>query len=330
MEITTPQVSLSELFAKGSDLWIDIESGTAKDSKSVHEAIECFLSVHKIVKNGDFFSSNEQLSDVPTPYLKYLSIPYYLGQLYQKIPATSGIERFPHVKQAKIYFEEFMETCVRFEIINKKDLLVYQRKGNPDPETRRTEKIERYKREKELNQKIQKSMKEKLSRGLNISDLEEEPVEDEFERETSILMLRLNSMKTLEAINVIRQEVDMLEQITKLMSENGGNIPKPTEPERRPFTPIILTDPRKEIAQKAFLPGWNLPTVSIEQAGLIDLQIAQEQQRRHNEMEKKNKLVKEYGDDEDETKLKEKREMDDWKDDHPRGSGNTGTKGYRY
>eukprot|EP01126_Amoeba_proteus_P031639 TRINITY_DN309_c0_g1_i13.p1 TRINITY_DN309_c0_g1~~TRINITY_DN309_c0_g1_i13.p1 ORF type:complete len:144 (+),score=49.27 TRINITY_DN309_c0_g1_i13:775-1206(+) len=143
-------------------------------------------------------------------------------------------------------------------------------------------------------------------------------------------MLRLNSMKTLEAINVIRQEVDMLEQITKLMSENGGNIPKPTEPERRPFTPIILTDPRKEIAQKAFLPGWNLPTVSIEQAGLIDLQIAQEQQRRHNEMEKKNKLVKEYGDDEDETKLKEKREMDDWKDDHPRGSGNTGTKGYRY
>lgn len=46
------------------------------------------------------------------------------------------------------------------------------------------------------------------------------------------------------------------------------------------------------------------------------------------------KLVKEYGDgdnsEDDEIKLKETRDFDDWKDEHPRGSGNTGTKGYYY
>lgn len=41
--------------------------------------------------------------------------------------------------------------------------------------------------------------------------------------------------------------------------------------------------------------------------------------------------MKEFGDsDDDEVKLKETRDFDDWKDDHPRGSGNTGTKGYKY
>jgi len=42
-------------------------------------------------------------------------------------------------------------------------------------------------------------------------------------------------------------------------------------------------------------------------------------------------LVKEYGDDEEEAEeLKKTRDFDDFKDEHPRGSGNTGTKGYKY
>ena len=46
-------------------------------------------------------------------------------------------------------------------------------------------------------------------------------------------------------------------------------------------------DPRHKIAQEAFRPGWNLPTVSIEEAGLIDYQIALEQQKRHKEAEQR-------------------------------------------
>jgi len=42
-------------------------------------------------------------------------------------------------------------------------------------------------------------------------------------------------------------------------------------------------------------------------------------------------LVKEYGDDEEETEeLQKTRDFDAFKDEHPRGSGNTGTKGYKY
>jgi len=47
----------------------------------------------------------------------------------------------------------------------------------------------------------------------------------------------------------------------------------------------------------------------------------------------KNNIVQEFEEDEytkNERELNQKREFDDWLDDHPKGSGNTGTKGYYY
>jgi len=172
-----------------------------------------------------------------------------------------------------------------------------------------------------------------MEANLTTLDLEEEEggVEDEFERETSILFLQSSALKTFESFHPIVQEIEILEHMAKLMEENNGVLPQPPAPEPRPpFQPIVLGNPRHNIAQTAFRPGWNLPTVSIEEAGLVDFQQATEQQQRHKAYEQQQKLVKEYGDEDNDTKLQETRDFDDWKDEHPRGSGNTGTKGYKY
>lgn len=123
--------------------------------------------------------------------------------------------------------------------------------------------------------------------------------------------MQISAIKSFEALHLAKQELEILEHMNKLMQENNGQLPKPPEPEpvciscyfccnntlpifgseaykvqRAPFKPITLVDPRKRIAETAFRPGWNLPTVSIEEAGMIDYQIALEQQKRHQEAEK--------------------------------------------
>jgi len=118
------------------------------------------------------------------------------------------------------------------------------------------------------------------------------------------------------------------------MEKNNGQLPPPPKPvpdQRPPLKPIVITDTKQFIKDNAFKPGWNLPSVSIEQAAEIDYQDMLGREARQKEKKKSEKLVKEYGDDDDEAEeLKKTRDFDDYKDDHPRGSGNTGTKGYKY
>jgi len=175
--------------------------------------------------------------------------------------------------------------------------------------------------------KKSKNMKENIEKGL----IDEEE-ENENDRECKILFLQNCALKSIDSLRVIKEELKINEHKLELMNQHGGKIPPPPEPEpREPLKPFVIEDPRQKIVERALLPGWNLPTVSIEEAGEIDYKIAMEQQKRTKEREAKEKLVKEFGDsDDDEVELKKKRDWDDWRDDNKKGSGNTGTKGYYY
>jgi len=86
------------------------------------------------------------------------------------------------------------------------------------------------------------------------------------------------------------------------------------------------------LRDNAFAPGWNLPTVSIEQANQIDYEEALKREARQDRTQTRQNLVKEYDDDQgnDQEEVYKQRDFDAFKDDNPRGSGNTGTKGYKY
>jgi immunoglobulin-binding protein 1 len=116
--------------------------------------------------------------------------------------------------------------------------------------------------------------------------------------------------------------------------------------------PLVIRDQRREVAANAFRPGWNLPTVSVEEANYIDAQEAMQRHQKEKAKEAKyslpfifcpsspshniaiwrERLVAEWGDadKEDDEKVKKDRDFDDWKDLNPKGSGNTGTQGYKY
>jgi hypothetical protein len=90
---------------------------------------------------------------------------------------------------------------------------------------------------------------------------------------------------------------------------------------------------KEEIRSKVFQPGWNQPTMSLEEFGEREYQAAIEREERQKkaETEQKNaprryeQLVKDgLEDDHDlvDASAKLDRDWDDWKDANPRGSGN--------
>jgi immunoglobulin-binding protein 1 len=327
METQKPQQTLLELFNDALDQWTEIESkACCVEESKVRNCISLFERANLLVQKNSLFSSNETLEDITTSSLTYLTIPYYLSELYQKLP-FGQTDRLPVLNTSRQHLEQFLQLCVKYEILSKADIAAIEREVDPDAGTMRNEKIARIRQIKATDELIKKNMKEKIER--NSIDDEED---NENERATQILFVQNCALKSIDALRVLKEEQMIMEHMKNLMLSNGGTLPPPVPQEsREPLKPIVFEDPRKKIIDGAFLPGWNLPTVSIEQAGEIDHQIALEQQKKSKAREAKEKLVKEFGDsDDDEVELQKKRDWDDWKDDHKKGEGNTGTKGYHY
>ncbi|KAI4380636.1 hypothetical protein MLD38_006804 [Melastoma candidum] len=96
-----------------------------------------------------------------------------------------------------------------------------------------------------------------------------------------------------------------------------------------------LTTERAKIASEVFQPSYRMPTMSIEEAGLREMEIMQNFQERNAKMIEeansawyKDKIPKRGGngdedeDEEDDAAQDKARAWDDWKDDNPRGAGN--------
>uniref|UniRef100_A0A1D1ZB55 PP2A regulatory subunit TAP46 n=1 Tax=Anthurium amnicola TaxID=1678845 RepID=A0A1D1ZB55_9ARAE len=88
-----------------------------------------------------------------------------------------------------------------------------------------------------------------------------------------------------------------------------------------------LNSERERMAAQVFQPGYRLPTMSIEEAGLREMEMMKKWQERNTKFfEEANSSWykdKPHRSDEDDESAEEKaRAWDDWKDENPRGAGN--------
>ncbi|XP_018842850.1 PP2A regulatory subunit TAP46-like isoform X2 [Juglans regia] len=93
-----------------------------------------------------------------------------------------------------------------------------------------------------------------------------------------------------------------------------------------------LTSERERMAAQVFQPSFRLPTMSIEEAGLKEMEMMNKWQERNAKMMEEansswykdnSKQRPSEDDDEDDDAAQDKaRAWDDWKDDNPRGAGN--------
>ncbi|XWS61340.1 hypothetical protein CRYUN_Cryun07bG0118000 [Craigia yunnanensis] len=92
-----------------------------------------------------------------------------------------------------------------------------------------------------------------------------------------------------------------------------------------------LTNERERMAAQVFQPSYRMPTMSIEEAGLKEMEMMNKWQERNTKMfEEANsawykdspKLGPSEDDEDDDAAQEKARAWDDWKDDNPRGAGN--------
>ncbi|XVF50959.1 hypothetical protein PTKIN_Ptkin04bG0145600 [Pterospermum kingtungense] len=92
-----------------------------------------------------------------------------------------------------------------------------------------------------------------------------------------------------------------------------------------------LTNERERMAAQVFQPSYRMPTMSIEEAGLREMEMMNKWQERNAKMlEEANsawykdspKLGPNEDDEDDDAAQDKARAWDDWKDDNPRGAGN--------
>lgn len=256
-------------------------------------------------------------------------------------------ERLDTVKNAKTYYMHFMKLCKLYgvthislqndegeegdeEAANNKEKPVTKAKGPPgvlDMANQRQNKIERYKQQKETEKKLKELYEH----------VQKPHVDEDVKREYYTTLLKQWVNKSLDEIDSLSQEVEILQHMAKKKSASNTQQPQNAMPkEDRPknvFKPFILT--KTDLQKQVFGAGYpSLPTYTVEefyeqqvregklpppgaQGGFQDNSGNDPVQQEQEAVEKEKKEETD-----DKEALEKARNWDDWKDDHRRGWGN--------
>jgi immunoglobulin-binding protein 1 len=220
-----------------------------------------------------------------------------------------------------------------------------------DAATLRELKIEKFKLEKSVAARVSALSNRLSASEKNRNEEESEDTDDEAaERELQILRIEASALKSIESLRSIRQEIDVLRHATNLTDKDRrkkSTLSSSSQDPQQQQTQEMLAELRKaagalklgqeavhrdSLRQAVFQPTVQLPTLTVEQQG--DIEVAQILAQQRIEAEKAQKVAvarAERGrkaddseeDDEFEGKVYKQRAMDDWKDENPRGWGNS-------
>jgi len=332
--------SLVAIFQEGLDLYnnlgkIDEPTNSASVQINVRKAIHIFENATRLVSLAGVFSSNEAVEEIPTEDLRYLLLPALLGSLCLKL--TSG-DRKDITDVAETYYKDFLKRCNDYGLSN------YTFKSNEPSESKsddgsskselegirdyvntRAGKIQRFKEQKELKNKLEELKK----------NMDNENVDDEVKRNYFLTMIKLFIYEAIDELGSIESEKQILEHMANL---NRDEKPKSKRPPPQPLRPVIIT---RDAAQKAvFGAGYpSLPVMSVQEfydkrvqdgvfpdpnqkktdpvsvQGVAAAGISLTDERDQEEREKREE-------EEDPELLERMRSRDEFKDDHRRGWGN--------
>lgn len=233
----------------------------------------------------------------------------------------------------------------------------------------REAKIGRFRIRKAQREEVKKmaALKERRSRlGMTDQDELDGYDGDGINRYLALATLRGHAADALDEIHSSKRELEMLEMAVMMEKERkemgrhkhgvgirNGHAAAPLAPPPPPPPPpnSLLSKPmevtrvskdpvtgqlqlkREEIKSTVFRPGWNQPTMTLQQYGDIEVARAKEREARQNQAEADNlhkprryeQLAKDGMEDNAnlvDASAKLDREWDDWKEANPKGSGN--------
>uniref|UniRef100_J3NB96 PP2A regulatory subunit TAP46 n=1 Tax=Oryza brachyantha TaxID=4533 RepID=J3NB96_ORYBR len=380
---------LPALFDKASHLH-SLASSSSLDQEGIRKGVDLLRRCDEMVSKLGLFSSNETKDDVSTANLKYLLVPYYLGEMTEKVVQE---DRIPVLKASQDHLKEFISICEALELIPEDELELSRQKQPDTMANRRAQKVARFKRQKAAETMLLeiKERKERRGRSLRAAALsapievgEEDAFEDdgEEEREAWLATISLALCKSFDLLDMLKKEEEMLLAVKERQAKDGNAFAREMLDERtkkaeawhhnaanrapysKPADPITcatfaqdviegrasvsqahehkhkplifgpaslvgggLTSERERMAAQVFQPGYRLPTMSIEEAGLREMKMMEKWQERTAQMiQESNSAWHKDGSrsaqEEEDAEEEKARAWDDWKDDNPRGAGN--------
>ncbi|ODV81710.1 TAP42-like protein [Suhomyces tanzawaensis NRRL Y-17324] len=342
-------------------------SGERRDSplfqQNLHQLIREFTLIKSIVDDLHLFSDNESLKEVNTNYIPFLNTSYYLASLLINSTESEDKQKDPldakvyNLKQAKSLLLHYLIDLQNYGILSKSQgarLDTFKHFANPsldeivsysnNPAQKRQDKIENYKLEKELNNKLS-ILDEHYSKSEEEEN--EESIFDRFDEEIIgqifVDQLRLFSIDSFNTLETITMEIQVIANRPKLKkiqelpndarakdisAENDyGYTPRLEElpfnktsvsdllsKQGKILRPFTITSNRQQLKEKVFGTGQVLPSMTVEE--YLDYELANGKM-----MKEEVKDTNESDTDDSEDEL-EKRHWDDWKDENPKGAGN--------
>jgi len=326
---------------------------------SPSKSISALLHIQTNISKLSLFSQNETLEDVSTSTIPLLLVEYYLGLCYITLSTKDKKEREMNLNKSKEYLHAFMDKMELLELFKDdeyKDLLTDYHKlidfedgqdenntSKKSYEISRDEKINRFRKKRGIENKIQyyQSLQERRIR----LDMKEYEDIDGFDnegllRELNVMILRDACYDVLDELVQVGREVDMLAIMSGF--DNHRIAPPPPPVTNKPLEVTrINQDPKtgqlilqkEQIKSKVFQPGWNQPTMTLEELGDKEVKAALEREKNQKIAEEEarkaprryEQLVRDgLEDDEDlvEQSAVMDRRWDDFKEANPRGSGN--------
>ncbi|CAJ1432310.1 unnamed protein product, partial [Effrenium voratum] len=279
------------------------------------------------------FSPNEELEDISTTDLKYLMVPYMLAEA---AAACRDMEqRLRSLRDALLFWRAFAADCQRLKLGHAADFAAMDREREPsDAAAKREEKIARYKRCKELDEKVAYLFSKKRE------DLGDEyqwgagsAFDEEMERELILMLLGRAVASVPDNILSAQQEMPLLEM---MIARGGpGKGPAKPPPAEKPY--FVKIQDRSELQrlyrEMVFRCPHPMATMSIEEAADLEILEMREQEAVRVERQSLQEATEadrwwdgdRYGAKEDwdeEQKLYKDRDFDAFKDENPWGSGN--------
>ncbi|KAB2596797.1 PP2A regulatory subunit TAP46-like [Pyrus ussuriensis x Pyrus communis] len=359
-ELTMEDMPLPALFEQARKIHVAAtESGGGRDAGFWRSAM-------RMISKLGLFSANETKEDISTTNLKYLMVPYYLGELTEKVAQD---DRISILKASQAKLKEFISICEAMELVPKEELEASAVGGPNSHVDRRALKIARFKRQRAAESKLLE-IKEASALSTPIEAGEKMLLDDdgEEEREAWFTTISLAVSKTFDLLEMLKKEEEMLvafkeRQSKKFLTDRAKRAEawhrdaatrvqysRPAEPitcatfaqdvlegrarvsemhehKHQPliFGPASLiggnpTSERERMAAQVFQPSHRMPTMSIEEAGLKEMEIMNTWQERNEPM--KPGPPPEGEEEDDDAAQDRARAWDDWKDDNPRGAGN--------
>lgn len=259
----------------------------------------------RMVDSLGLFSTNETIDECTTGSLPFMSVQYLMAMVTQRLASSDIEERRALLLAAQEHLASFLELLRSYGVFE--ETLPTSR----SPGVTRQHKIDRLQR----CQQLQKSVDER--KGAVAKQLD-----DSLVRQFYLDQVQLHALQALSELEMLVNELALLSHAP---GEPARPAPPPPKHVRRVTQPFTILKTRASAKAAVFRPGHNLPTMTIDEYLALEQQRGglisgggPQQQPAEDDDER---------DVDDEEKRRSVRAMDEYKDDHRKGSGNTFNRG---